>query len=165
MAVLLRAEEHGFFRIPAPRLHLRTTVHRVWFCLALLPAFAPSARAYSVLTHEAIIDTAWEANLKPLLLRRFPDATPDALIQAHAHAYAGAIIQDMGYYPFGSKLFSDLVHYVRSGDFIVSLIRNARDLDEYAFALGSLAHYAADTAGHAMAVNRSVPLEYPKLRR
>ncbi len=163
--MFLCAEEHGFLHDPAPRLHSIPSVHRVWFCLALLPALAPTACAYSVLTHEAIIDSAWDANLKPLLLRRFPGATPDALIQAHAHAYAGAIVQDMGYYPFGSKLFSDLVHYVRSGDFIVSLIRNARDLDEYAFALGSLAHYAADTAGHAVAVNRSVPLEYPELRR
>jgi hypothetical protein len=163
--VLLRVEKHGILRIPATKLHSCATVHRVWLCLALLPALAPPARAYSVLTHEAIIDSAWEANLKPLLLRRFPNATPDALMEAHAHAYAGAIVQDMGYYPFGSKLFSDLTHYVRSGDFIVSLIRNARDLDEYAFALGSLAHYAADTAGHAVAVNRSVPLEYPKLRQ
>ena len=133
--------------------------------LALLPAIVPAARAYSVLTHEAIIDSAWDESLKPLLLRRFPNTTPDALKEAHAYAYAGAIVQDMGYYPFGSKFFSDLVHYVRSGDFIVSLIRNAQNLDEYAFALGSLAHYAADTAGHAVAVNRSVPMEYPKLRR
>jgi Zinc dependent phospholipase C len=123
-----------------------------------------SAHAYSVLTHEAIIDSAWDTSLKPLLLRRFPGASAEALIEAHAHAYAGAIIQDMGYYPFGSKLFSDLVHYVRSGEFIVNLIRQSRDLDEYAFALGSLAHYAADTAGHAVAVNRAVPIEYPELR-
>ena len=135
-------------------------MHRLVLCLAL----SASASAYSVLTHEAIIDSAWDTSIKPLLLRRFPTASPEALIQAHAHAYAGAIIQDMGYYPFGSKLFSDLVHYVRSGEFIVNVIRQSRDLDEYAFALGSLAHYAADTAGHAMAVNRAVPLEYPKLR-
>lgn len=140
-------------------------VNRVLFGLALLAAAVPTARGYSVLTHEAIIDSAWDTSLKPLLLRRFPRATPDALVDAHAHAYAGAIIQDMGYYPFGSRFFSDLVHYVRSGDFILNLIRESGDLNEYAFALGSLAHYAADTAGHAMAVNLAVPMEYPKLRR
>jgi hypothetical protein len=137
-------------------------VNRVLLCFALL---ALPALPYSVLTHEAIIDSSWDASLKPLLVRRFPRATPEELIDAHAHAYAGAIIQDMGYYPFGSKHFSDLVHYVRSGDFIINLIRESKDLNEYAFALGSLAHYAADTAGHAMAVNRAVPMEYPKLRQ
>jgi hypothetical protein len=125
----------------------------------------PALQAYSVLTHEAIIDTAWNQNIQPLLLKRFPSATPDELLQAHAHAYAGCIIQDMGYYPFGSRFFSDLVHYVRSGDFIVSLVQESQTLDEYGFALGALAHYAADTQGHSIAVNRSVPLVYPKLEK
>src|ERR1035441_4856670 len=70
----------------------------------------------------------------------------------------------MGYYPFGSKYFSDLVHYVRSGDFVEALVRGAQDLDELAFALGALAHYAADNNGHPIAVNRAVAMEYPKLR-
>jgi hypothetical protein len=122
----------------------------------------PALEAYSVLAHEAIIDSAWEQGIKPQLLRRFPQATPSDLTQAHAYTYGGCIIQDMGYYPFGSKFFSDLVHYVRSGDFIVTLLTDAQDLNEYAFALGSLAHYAADTEGHSIAVNPSVPLEYPK---
>src|SRR5436305_2758998 len=126
---------------------------------------APVSRAYSVLTHEAIIDSAWDTNIKPLLLQRYPKATDDDVIKAHAYAYAGSIVQDMGYYPFGSKLFSDLLHYVRSGDYIVNLIRESSDLNEYAFALGSLAHYAADTMGHSIAVNPSVGVEYPKLRR
>jgi len=125
----------------------------------------PALQAYSVLTHEAIIDTAWIQNIQPLLLKRFPNATPDDLLQAHAHAYAGCIIQDMGYYPFGSRFFSDLVHYVRTGDFIVNLVRESQTLDEYAFALGALAHYAADTQGHSIAVNLSVPLVYPKLEK
>jgi hypothetical protein len=125
---------------------------------------APSASSYSVLTHEAIIDSTWDSALKPLLLKRFPASTEDDLRQAHAYAYGGSIIQDLGYYPFGSKFYSDLTHYVRSGDFIVNLIRESRDLDEYAFALGALSHYAADNDGHRMAVNVSVPLLYPKLR-
>jgi hypothetical protein len=129
--------------------------------LLLLPA--PAAHAYSVLTHEAIIDSTWDSAIRPLLLNRFPAATPDELKQAHAYAYGGCIIQDLGYYPFGSKLFSDLAHYVRSGDFVLNLIRESHDLDEYAFALGALSHYAADNNGHPLAVNRAVPMFYPKL--
>src|SRR5260370_41403268 len=106
--------------------------------------FAPGLHAYSVLTHEAIIDSAWAHDLKPLLLQHFPNTTPDELIKAHAYAYGGAIIQDTGYYPFGSRFFSDLVHYVRSGDFIVALLKDAQDVNEFAFALGALAHYASD---------------------
>ena len=120
---------------------------------------------YSVLTHEAIIDAEWDDGIKPLLLQRFPGATPEELQQAHAYAYGGAIIQDMGYYPFGSELFSDLTHYVRSGDFVLALIAESHDLNEYAFALGALSHYAADTMGHPLATNRSVPMLYPKLAK
>ena len=132
--------------------------------LGLLLLFsAQSASSYSVLTHEAIIDSTWDSAIKPLLLKRFPASTVDELTQAHGYAYGGSIIQDLGYYPFGSKFYSDLAHYVRSGDFILNLIRESQDLDEYAFALGALAHYAADNDGHRMAVNVSVPLLYPKL--
>ena len=132
--------------------------------LGLLLLFAvPAANAYSVLTHEAIIDSTWDSAIKPLLLKRFPAATADELAQAHAYAYGGCIIQDLGYYPFGSKFFSDLTHYVRVGDFIANMIRDSQDLNEYAFALGALSHYAADNSGHSMAVNRAVPLFYPLL--
>jgi len=123
--------------------------------------------AYSVLTHEAIIDSAWPRDLRPLILQRFPNATDDQLREAHAYAYGGAIIQDMGYYPFGSKFFSDLTHYTRSGDFVLALLNQAQqsqDLTDYAFALGALAHYAADNLGHPIAINRTVPMVYPKLR-
>lgn len=140
-------------------------MNRATACCAALLLLGPALQGYSVLTHEAIIDTAWDQNIKPLLLQRWPQTTPEDLIQAHAHAYAGCIIQDMGYYPFGSRLFSDLVHYVRSGDFVLNMIREAQDLNEYAFALGALAHYAADTHGHDIAVNPSVALAYPKLAR
>lgn len=133
--------------------------------LGLLVLFpAQTVHAYSVLTHEAIIDSTWDSAIKPLLLKRFPASTADELAQAHAYAYGGSIIQDLGYYPFGSQFFSDLTHYVRSGDFILNMIRESQDLDEYAFALGALSHYAADNNGHRMAVNVSVPLLYPKLQ-
>ena len=115
-----------------------------------------------MLTHEAIIDSTWDSAIQPLLLKRFPAASADDLMAAHAYAYGGSIIQDLGYYPFGSKFYSDLTHYVRSGDFIVNMIRESQDLDEYAFALGALAHYAADNNGHRMATNVSVPLLYPR---
>jgi zinc dependent phospholipase C len=134
--------------------------------LVLLGLFSTSAASgYSVLTHEAIVDSLWDSSIQKLLLKRFPTATPEDLKKAHAYVYGGCIIQDMGYYPFGSHLFSNLTHYVRSGDFIVALIRESQDIDEYAFALGALAHYAADTNGHRIATNLSVPLLYPKLRR
>jgi hypothetical protein len=133
--------------------------------LATLLLLTTALHAYSVLTHEAIVDSAWETGIKPLLLKRFPQATADDLIKAHAQAYGGCIIQDLGYYPFGSTFFSDLVHYVRTGDFIVNLLKEAQTLDELGFALGALAHYGSDTEGHSVAVNASVPKVYPKLAR
>ncbi len=120
--------------------------------------------AYSVLTHEEIVDLLWKDDIQPLLIKRFPAATADDLKKAHAFAYGGSLVQDMGYYPFGNKYFSDLTHYVRSGDFIVNLIHESSDLDEYAFALGALSHYSADNLGHPT-VNRAVALEFPKLRK
>src|ERR1700723_184863 len=120
--------------------------------------------AYSVLTHEEIVDLAWKDNFLPALKKRFPAATDDDLKKAHAFAYGGSLVQDMGYYPFGNKYFSDLTHYVRSGDFIINLIKEASGLDEYAFALGALAHYSADNCGHPT-VNQAVGLEFPKLRK
>jgi len=142
---------------------LRKLRHPAALGLVLL-FLVPAAYSYSVLTHEAIIDSTWDSAIKPLLLKRFPAATLDELTQAHAFAYGGCIIQDLGYYPFGSKFFSDLTHYVRSGDFILNLIRESQDLNEYAFALGALSHYAADNNGHSIAVNRAVPMFYPELK-
>jgi len=136
----------------------------LWALLLLLAA-ATACQGYSVLTHEAIIDSAWDDAIRPLLLQRFPNSTPEELKVAHSYAYGGCVIQDLGYYPFGSHFFSDLVHYVRTGDFVQALIRDSQDLNEYAFALGALAHYAADNEGHRLAVNLSVPILYPKLRR
>jgi len=119
--------------------------------------------AYSVLTHEEIVDLLWTSDLRPLLLKRFPALTEAQLTEAHAYAYGGAVIQDLGYYPFGSVEFSNLVHYVRSGDFVSELFLQSQDANEYAFALGALAHYASDISGHP-AVNQAVSLQYPKLR-
>ena len=131
----------------------------------LLPASAPRAEAYSVLAHEAIIDAAWGNSIRPLLLLRYPNATRDDLNRAHAYAYGGAIIQDLGYYPHGSHFFSDLTHYVRGGDFIQALLKDSKDINGYAFALGALSHYAADNDGHRIGTNPSVPILYPKLAK
>jgi hypothetical protein len=132
----------------------------------LLFVFALSCpgSGYSVLTHEQVVDLMWKDQIQPLLLKRFPGTAEAELLKAHAYAYGGSLIQDMGYYPFGSKFFSDLVHYVRSGDFVETLLRDSSEVNEYAFALGALSHYAADNSGHPT-INQVVALEFPKLRR
>ncbi len=130
---------------------------------ALLAGVPIPAGAYSVLTHEQVVDLLWKDQIQPLLAKRFPDASEEDLRKAHAFAYGGSLVQDMGYYPFGNKFFSDLTHYVRSGDFIVNLLNETTDLNEYAFALGALAHYSADNMGHP-AINESVGLLFPQLR-
>ncbi len=140
-------------------MHLKRTIALFAFLLLSSgPAFA-----YSVLTHEEVVDLLWISNIRPLIEKRFPGLTEDQIKEAHAYAYGGSVIQDLGYYPFGSKEFSDLVHYVRSGDFVEEMIRQSQDPKEFAFALGALAHYISDVDGHP-AVNEAVALRYPKLR-
>jgi Zinc dependent phospholipase C len=124
-----------------------------------------SASAYSVLTHEQLIDLTWQDSIVPLLLSRYPNLTPLQLERARAYAYGGCVVQDMGYYPYGDRFYSNLTHYVRSGDFVVSLFRNAHNADELAFAVGALSHYIGDSVGHSEATNLAVPVEFPKLRR
>jgi len=131
--------------------------------LLILLMCSGGSSAYSVLTHEEIVDLLWTDAIRPLLLQRYPGLSEDQITQAHAYAYGGAVIQDLGYYPFGSREFSNLVHYVRSGDFVRELLLESQDVNEYAFALGALSHYASDIAGHP-AVNQAVAIEYPKLR-
>jgi hypothetical protein len=128
-------------------------------------AWPRAADALSVLAHEAIIDAAWDKNVLPLIRLRFPNATPEQLSDAHGFAYGGAIIQDIGYYPHGSRLFSDLTHYVRSGEFILALLHDAKDVNDYAFALGALSHYVADIDGHSVGTNRAVPILYPHVQK
>ncbi len=141
-------------------------IRMIGVCLLAVTLMLPMPiHAYAVLSHEAIIDAAWETHIKPLLLKKFPQATEEDLNQAQAYAYGGSIIQDMGYYPYGSPFFSDLTHYIRSGDFILALLHDAKDLNEYAFAVGALAHYAADNDGHRIGTNRAVPILYPSLRK
>jgi Zinc dependent phospholipase C len=142
---------------------VRTVAIVLVFVLAV--GYPSETKAYAVLAHEAIVDSAWDTNLRPLLLKRFPGATGPELKEAHGYAYGGAIIQDMGYYPHGSFFFSDLTHYVRSGDFVLALLRDAKDVNGYAFALGALAHYVADIEGHPLGTNRAVPILYPKLKK
>jgi hypothetical protein len=143
--------------IPPFLLKVVATVVLLFLCTGL-------GNSYSVLTHEEVVDLLWKDEIQPLLLKRYPAATSDELHQAHAYAYGGSVLQDMGYYPFGSKYFSDLVHYVRTGDFVNALIEQSSDINEYAFALGALAHYASDNTGHST-INRVVGIDFPKLRK
>lgn len=136
--------------------------------LLLLPlpgVWSRQAAAYSLLTHEQLIDLTWEDSIVPLLMSRYPHLTPEELDRARAYAYGGCVIQDVGYYPFGDEFFSDLTHYVRSGDFVMALFRNAHNADELAFAVGALSHYIGDSFGHAQATNLAVPIEFPRLER
>jgi hypothetical protein len=142
---------------------LRLLSARVAPLLLVVLTCSGGLSAYSVLTHEEIVDLLWTDKIQPLLLARYPGLSEDQIREAHAYAYGGAVIQDLGYYPFGNKEFSNLVHYVRSGDFVRELLLESQDVNEYAFALGALSHYVADIAGHP-AVNQAVAIEYPKLR-
>jgi hypothetical protein len=123
------------------------------------------SKAFSILAHEAVIDASWEKSLKPMLLAKYPNATPQDLKTAHAYAYGGCLVPDMGYMPFGDPYFTDLLHYVRTGDFVMELINDEQNLNQYAFALGVLSHYLADEYGHSLATNKTVPLLYPKLEQ
>ncbi len=161
----MNSEERN--RTPVPKIATARNWHpwtiraiALFFTLLLCACGSP---AYSVLTHEEIVDLVWSTEISPLLLKRFPTLTEEQLKEAHGYAYGGAVIQDLGYYPFGSVEFSNLVHYVRSGDFVRELLAQSQDANEYAFALGALAHYASDIAGHP-AVNAAVAIQYPKLR-
>jgi hypothetical protein len=156
------------------RAHLTDFLHHTAMCLRLCPALAllvclfglgTSAHGYSVLTHEQLIDLTWDVSIVPLLLSRYPTLTPAELEHARAYAYGGCVIQDIGYYPFGDKNVSNLTHYVRSGDFVVNLFRNASNADELAFAVGALSHYIGDAVGHSLATNVAVPVEFPKLKK
>jgi Zinc dependent phospholipase C len=151
----------------SPRASARQTVRllviRAAALVLVLFLSSQNLLAYSVLTHEEIVDLLWLDEIRPLLLKKYPGLTEEQMKEAHAYAYGGAVIQDLGYYPFGSVDFSNLVHYVRSGDFVIELLKDSQEANEYAFALGALAHYASDITGHP-AVNHAVAIEYPKLR-
>lgn len=138
-----------------PRLRIVT--------LFLVLALPLRMYAYSLLTHEQLIDITWHDSIVPLLLSHYPNLTPAQLEEARAFAYGGCVIQDIGYYPSGDRAFSNLTHYVRSGDFVVNLFRNANNADELAFAIGALSHYIGDSVGHPYATNLAVPVEFPSL--
>ncbi len=159
----LTSPRHSSPSLRALAARWRLLATRVVTLLLVVVMCRGASFAYSVLTHEEIVDLLWTDEIRPLLLKRYPGLSEDQIREAHAYAYGGAVIQDLGYYPFGSREFSNLVHYVRSGDFVRELLLESQDANEYAFALGALSHYASDIAGHP-AVNHSVAMQYPKLR-
>jgi hypothetical protein len=124
-----------------------------------------SSFGYATFTHLELIDLAWNDSIRPLILRKFPTTTDAKIDEAHAYAYGGALIQDLGYYPFGKKFFSDLTHYVRSGDFVRALLRNAKNADEFAFAIGALSHFAGDSYGHSEGINHATGIMFDNLAR
>jgi Zinc dependent phospholipase C len=142
----------------------KSRIPGILLTLALFLAACRPVFAYSLLTHEQLIDLTWKDSIVPLLLSHYPGLTPQQLDEARAYAYGGCVIQDIGYYPFGDASFSNLTHYVRSGDFVVNLFRNAHNADELAFAIGALSHYVGDSIGHSEATNLAVPVEFPELR-
>ena len=133
-------------------------------CIPLIIAWPPSGQAYGFLTHQQLVDQAWNTVVVPILLNRFPLLTTEQVREAHAYAYGGCIVQDFGYYPFAHAFFSDLTHYVRTGDFVQKLFQHAHTANELAFAIGALSHYVGDTIGHSQATNPSVAIAFPKLR-
>ena len=133
--------------------------------LALTLGAFHSALGYGVYSHGELIDLVWSDSIRPLLIQQYPGITEAELTRAHSYAYGGCTIQDLGYYPFGQHFFSDLTHYVRSGDFIAALVRDASNADELAFAIGALSHYVGDVYGHSEAVNLSVGQAFPRLAR
>lgn len=145
-------------------IEIQRLFRRFILFLGVLAFAVCTAKAYSVQSHQQLVDLAWKPAIEPLLLARYPGLTPGQLREAHAYAYGGCAIQDLGYYPFGDQFFSDLLHYIRSGDFVQALLRNANSPDEVAFALGALSHYVGDSLGHSLATNLAVPVEFPKMR-
>lgn len=138
----------------------------LFFTIVALSLAAPhSVRGYGIYSHGELIDLVWDDSIRPLLIQRFPGITGAELTRAHSYAYGGCTIQDLGYYPLGPGFFSDLTHYVRSGDFVAALLRDASNADELAFAVGALSHYVGDVYGHAEAVNLSVGQAFPGLGR
>lgn len=145
--------------------HLRRLPLKALTLVFFLLLFCKPGYSYSVQTHEQLVDLAWKQSIRPLLLKRYPTLTEAQINEAHAYAYGGCAIQDLGYYPFGNAFLSDLTHYVRPGDFVLSLVRNSHNADELAFAIGSLSHYIGDTIGHSEAINEAVAVEFPKLAK
>ncbi len=146
-------------------LRLLKFLFRPALALFVLLIGSAESKAYSLLAHEAIIDASWQITTVPILKQKYPGLTADQIKLAHSYAYGGALVADMGYMPFGNAFFTDLLHYVRSGDFVENLLKNAKDVNEYAFAMGAMSHYMADKYGHSMATNRNIPLIYPKLQQ
>ncbi len=146
-------------------MNIKTFKKHVLLLIAIITFVPLSSKGFAVLAHEALIDASWEKYLQPLLKKQYPNSTDDELKKAHSYAYGGSLIADMGYYPFGNVYYTNLAHYVRSGDFVTALINESETLNEYAFALGALCHYMADEYGHSLATNVTVPIVYPKMEQ
>ncbi|MEO5569403.1 MAG: zinc dependent phospholipase C family protein [Bacteroidia bacterium] len=130
----------------------------------LILEFPLTSNGFALLSHEAIIDATWDKTIKPLLKRKYPSSTEDQLNEARSYSYGGSLVPDIGYAPFGSIQFTNLLHYVRSGDFVQAALDEAQNINEYAFGLGLLCHYNADKYGHSLGTNIALPLLFPKAK-
>lgn len=62
----------------------------------------------------------------------------------------GSMGPDMGFVPGVDRLLSELSHYVRTADLTRTLLREARDAEQEAFAWGWAAHHQTDVEIHPM---------------
>ena len=122
------------------------------------------ARAYSLLTHEQLIDLTWQDSIVPLLLSRYPNLTPAQLDEARAYAYGGCVIQDIGYYPFGDAVFLQ-PHPLHALAAILSSTSSAMQRMPTSWPSPSARSptTSATPSATPQATNRAVPVEFPKL--
>lgn len=80
------------------------------------------------------------------------DIDDPAALAAWRH---GAVGPDIGYFPGGDRILSDLAHCVRTGALARTLLATARSRVERAFALGWLTHYLGDASIHPL-IGRAV---------
>jgi hypothetical protein len=119
-------------------------------------ASASSARGYGPFNHLCVVDRNWSA-----IYAQIKAVGPLDESKAVDAVFAGAIADDLGYYPLNSSLkdLTNQTHYIRTGEWVDFLLRSARNQNsssralDYAFALGVLSHYAVDRMGHYYGTN------------
>jgi hypothetical protein len=91
------------------RLKWAGAVRNAGLALLFLVCVAGPCRAYSVLTHEEVVDLLWPDQIGPLLKQRFPAATEENMRGPMLTPTVGASCKTWGTTP-SATTFSDLVH-------------------------------------------------------
>ncbi|MCB2185788.1 MAG: zinc dependent phospholipase C family protein [Deltaproteobacteria bacterium] len=99
-------------------------------------------------SHLVLADRLW-----PRLQRQLSPPRPR---EARAALWAGALMVDVGFYPGAPSQLSHLVHHVRPWDLCQSLLEDAADATECAFAWGWLSHALGDLECHGRFINPAV---------